>query len=243
MSISKTNFVFLILLIAFNGCITLNTVDKIKKDRRHEEVVSVESAFFDNNTNLIINFTGKSPRVDTIYHYYFILNTDSLFQIINRYGEPEPVKKRFLYLDSAFTIHPDYHKIQWDLFWDFIKVDLKRTALKKGDYFSDAANINDSVTVINNSEKLFEYGAYWSFSFNTPDLTARHFTFAFKHHYDGIYRYQYECDSIIINIEPSGEKRYNRCFYLPLSFLGDIVTSPFQLIGLLGAGCLALPIY
>jgi len=213
----------LIVPLIFSGCMTTSVIRKAKADRQNQEVLLISGAYSDTAGNITINFRAKLSKAKKNEPVHVTLPVDSLVELYLRHPG----------LDTLFAespggvngIFPVLDKTADSLGFT-PNIELTQRKVKEGFYEPSPTD-----TSIGGRFRLpLDVRAYHRPTFSGP-VSRMRLLMLYKPPTPYAGRYQPVRD-VMISVEPSYKRKRSRYLLTALSVPADIITSPFQAIGL-----------
>lgn len=216
----------LLTLISFSGCITSNTIEAARQNRRPQKVNAISGVYEDASGALIVNFTATlSPKQRRVpLHVRIPVDTLlSVFRKADTINYSVTVEEKKMYDINRMAVERGYRHLK-EGYIEGINLEFDKAVLKSGYYPVGGLDTAAGRLSLPKFSHDFRYRA------NGKPIKARHIVLLYLPALPDQKRLAR--GYMVINIEPSSRKKYTRYGLVPLALVADVLTSPFQLLGL-----------
>lgn len=220
----------LLLTLLLSGCITSNTIQKAKLDRQPQKIRSVRNAYIAADHSLIVNFNGRLSGKERNVPLHMRVPVDALLSLYD--------KGPALQYSPSKTEREAYGITRIDRAGQYgdslvcgTVLSLEREVLQKGYYTDTSLMALPGKLILPGSKHDFKYRYHYE------DLNAQHIVLLYIP--EKPIPHKYRTDYVVLNIEPSAQKRYSRYGFIPFTSIADAATAPFQAIGYAGLALMA----
>ncbi len=224
----RTSMIFLFPLF-FGSCISSSMLEKAATDRKPQKAHQIQDAWADTAGNIIVNFTAKLSGSKRNVPVHMIVPVQTLMRIHLGYRSIDgafSAGEKLLY--GVNRTHTLFHTrtISDSLKGYVPEIELMQEKIQEGFYDPQPGDIN-----ISSQFKLPIDAREYGYEVNGKYKKQQRLVMIYQPAEPFQARYV-AINTIVLSVEPSQKRKYSRYWLMPATVSADIVTSPFQGIGI-----------